>query len=89
MGFSVLSDVKDAFVFFIQPAQSTGTEVDGPEGIADLLEADVLVDEDAGDPDEPALPADPTELGNPSDLEMIGINDGWRWVDEGDGRMFI
>jgi len=48
-----------------------------------------LVDEDPGDPDEPALPSDSTELGDPADLEMFGIYDWRRRVDEGDGRRLI
>jgi hypothetical protein len=66
-------DVHGAIVFLVQPPQRVRAVVDGPQAIADFLQADPPALEDGADEDEPGLPADVVDLRDEADLEVGGI----------------
>lgn len=79
-------DVHDAEVAFVEPAEVKRAEVDGPDAVADLLEADSLATEQVRHEDLAALPADRGILGDETDLEVRRIRERPRRRRKGPGR---
>jgi len=79
-------DIHDAVVSLIEPAEVKGSVEDGPDVHGDLLEADEVVFEQAGDEDLPAPPSEGAVSGDAAELEMSGVLEGPGAVDEGPGR---
>jgi len=63
-----------------------GSEEDGPDGVADLLESDGALFEKAADEDLSALPPKGAVPRDPSDLEMTRIMEGLGSFGEGSVR---
>jgi len=70
---ALVSDVHDAEVLLVEPAEVNGTKVSGPEAFAHLLETKGFEAEKVGDEDLPVLPPDGLVLGDPANLEMRGV----------------
>lgn len=69
----MVSDIHDAEVLLVEPAEVNGSKVNGPEAFADLLEAEGFEAEKIGNEDLPVLPADGLVLGDFAKLEMRGV----------------
>ena len=65
--------ILDAHVPLEQPAEAQGPEVDGPDAVVDLLEADVRAHADRGDVDPAVIPANAAVRADVAHLEAIGI----------------
>lgn len=65
-----------------------GSEVDKPDAVGDLFEADVMTLERAGHEDLSAIPGNGGVLGDSSDLEVARVADGLGALRNGlgDGR---
>ena len=66
----------DDVVALVDPSQEHATEVDGPDTVVDLLEADGVLLEGVGDEQQPLLQTDGTGVGDPLDDEVSGILNG-------------
>ena len=60
----------------MEAAEPDGTEVDVPEVVVDLFEADELSGEYVADVDPAGVPSDASVPADPSDLEVSGVLDG-------------
>ena len=75
---NTVNHIHDTIVGLIQPAEVDGTEVDGPDGVSDLLESDDVTLQETADEDLPSIPAeggvsrDATEFEVAWVLEWIG-----------------
>jgi hypothetical protein len=55
-------------VVLVESAEQDGAEVEGPDAVVDLLEADILLDDAGADVDPAFLPADATVAADASAL---------------------
>ena len=67
---------SDDVVALVNPAQEQGTEMDRPEAVVDLLEANGVLLERVRDEDEPLLEANRARIGDALDDEVARILDG-------------
>ena len=65
----------DDVIPFVDPAQQDGAEVDRPDPVSYLLEADGELLEGVGDEHEPLLEPDRPRIGDALDEEVAGILD--------------
>lgn len=78
-------DVHDAVIGLVEPTEVDGAEVDGPDAVADLLEGDGVLFEQAADEDLSPVPAKGGVSRYPADLEVPRVLQGLRVVGEGLG----
>ena len=78
--------VHDAVVGLVEPAEAEGSVVHGPESIADLLEADDSMFEQAAHEDFALVPFDGAVTGDEPELVMAGILELGRAIDVGARR---
>jgi len=71
--FSSFFHVDDAVVSFVKPAEAGRSVVHGPESVADLLEGDDSVLEEAAHEDLAGLPPDGVVAGDQAELEVPGV----------------
>lgn len=76
VSFQASISALDSHVSFKQAAELEGSEVDIPDTVVDLFEADVLADADGGHVDSLAIPADAAVGAYVANLEAIGILEG-------------
>jgi hypothetical protein len=86
---SAFSDVHNAEVVFVEPAEMDGAEVNGPDSISDLLETDDFALEEGGDEDLSALPAHGVVTGDPAELEVGGVFERLGGLGEGTRRRAV
>lgn len=62
--------IHDTIVGFVQPAEVDGTEVDGPDGVSDLLESDDVTLQETADEDLPSIPTESGVSGDAAEFEV-------------------
>ena len=60
-------------VVIVEPSEQDGAEVEGPDAVVDLFQANVLLDDAGADVDPALLPADAAIAADATDLEVAGI----------------
>ena len=65
--------IFDLHVSFVQATELEGAEVDIPQAVVDLFQADVFTDTDDGDVDPVAAPADAAIGTDVTDFEAIRV----------------
>lgn len=66
----------DDEVSLVEASEKDGAEVDRPDAVVDLLEADVVLLERIGDEEQSLLEPKGPGAGDEADLEVAGILDG-------------
>jgi len=75
--------IFDRTLLFMEATEFDGSEVDFPEAVIDLLEADVLLGEEMADVDTAGVPADAAVVADAADLEVSGVVEGRQLLGEG------
>jgi hypothetical protein len=73
LSFSIESSSVEGQVVLVESAEQDLAEVEGPDAVVDLLEADVLLDDAGADVDPALLPADAAVSADTPDLEVAGV----------------
>lgn len=75
--------IFDCTLLFMEATEFDGSEIDFPEAVVDLLEADVLLGEEMADVDPAGVPADAAVVADAADLEVGRVLEGWELLGEG------
>ena len=70
---SIESSSVELPVVLVESAKQDGTEVERPDAVIDLLQADILLDDAGADVDPAFLPADAAVAADAADFEVAGI----------------
>ncbi len=68
--------VFDVSLLFMKATEFDGSEIDFPEAVIDLFEADVLLSEKMADVDPAGVPTDAAVATDTADLEVGGVLEG-------------
>jgi hypothetical protein len=68
--------VFDLALLFMEATEFDGSEIDFPEVVIDLLEADVLFGEEMADVNPAGVPTDAAVAADAADLEVGGVLEG-------------
>jgi hypothetical protein len=83
--------VFNVSLLFMEATEFDGSEIDFPEAVVDLFEADVLLSEEMADVDPAGVPTDAAVATDAADLEVSGVLEGRQLYGErpGDATLFI
>ena len=82
---NTVKHIHDTIVGLVQPAEVDGTEVDGPDGVGDLLEADDVTLEETADEDLPSIPTESGVSGDSTEFEVARVLE---WIGTMGERLF-
>ncbi len=77
--------VFDLSLLFMEATEFDGSEIDFPEAVIDLFEADVLLCQQMADVDPVRVPADAAVATDAADLEVSGVLEGRQLLGERPG----
>ena len=77
--------IKDGSFSYVKPTERDRAEVDGPDIVGDLLEADVFAAEQMRDVDPGGVPSDSAVGGDLTGLEVSGVVGCLELLREGTG----
>jgi hypothetical protein len=80
VSFQSTGDIFDAHVSFEEPAEFERAEVDIPDAIVDLLEADIFANAGVRDVDPLVVPPDAPVSTHIAHLEAVGVLERWQLV---------
>ena len=77
--------IEDGSFSYVKPTEGDGAEVDGPDIVGDLLEANVFAGEQMRDVDPGGVPSDAAVGGDLTGLEVGGVVGRLKLLGEGMG----